>query len=371
MTKTSKTIDSLYIHFPFCAHLCNYCDFYKKVPTNKVQDFKHFHLYLENSMALHQNLMETHGYSWAPLKTLYIGGGTPSLWGVEGSEFLAAFLKEHKIVLAQDCEFTLEVNPGGWNDLVLRAWRAIGANRFSLGVQALNYEMIKYLDRFHTIEDVYETLQYFHDNQLNFSVDFMLGLPHSENVKRNVIDELKVALKYLPSHFSIYILTVKENYKFFKNLPNEEWIEKEFLEVAHFLQSKEFEHYEVSNFAKVNKQSRHNLNYWKSHTVAGLGPSATGFLKEERIRYKWKPHSAEYETEKLTVEEFHLEKIYMGIRSVEGVKLADFPSGITQVVETWEQRALVTQKDGVVKLTSKGYLLLDSLMNDLFAKKLL
>ncbi|MBC7427775.1 MAG: coproporphyrinogen III oxidase family protein, partial [Bacteriovorax sp.] len=369
--KTPKIIDSLYIHFPFCAHLCNYCDFYKKVPTDKVKDFHNFHHYLEESFSHHQNLIEKHGYSWAPLKTLYIGGGTPSMWGVEGSKFLENFFKKHQIQLANDYEFTLEVNPGGWNEEVLTAWQKLGANRFSLGVQALNGEMIKYLDRTHTIEDVHETLQYFHDHQLNFSVDFMLGLPFSEKFKRDVIEELSSALRYKPSHFSVYILTVKDNYKYFNDLPDEEWIEDEFLKVSDFLSQKGFLHYEVSNFALPKKQSAHNLNYWKSHTVAALGPSATGFLSEEKLRYKWMPLKPEMVFEELTEEEFKLEKIYMSIRSQEGIRLTDFPEKLTTKVLEWKQKKLVTENAGVVTLTSRGYLLLDSLMSDLFSLKLL
>lgn len=366
-----KRIDSLYLHFPFCSHLCNYCDFYKKVPQNKAQDFQNFHHYLEQSFIVHQRLIEKNGYYWVPLKTLYIGGGTPSLWGVEGKTFLENFFKSKKIELAADCEFTLEVNPGAWNDEVLSQWREFGANRFSLGVQSLEKKMIKHLDRIHSVEDVHETLSYFKKNQLNFSVDFMLGLPYSDVEKRNVIEELKEALEYNPSHFSVYILTVKDNYAHYSKLPDEVWIEKEFMDVSNFLTSKGFLHYEVSNFALPGKQSKHNLNYWKSKTVAALGPSATGFLNEDRIRYKWKPNNPEIEIENLTEEEFRLEKVYMAIRSEEGVKLADFPPSFKSVVQKWEYNNLVEQINGGVKLTSKGYLLLDSLMSDLFALKLI
>lgn len=366
-----KRIDSLYLHFPFCSHLCNYCDFYKKVSQNKAQDYQNYHEYLEKSFEIHQNLIEKNGYSWSPFKTLYVGGGTPSLWGVEGKKFLEKFFNERNLELGPDCEFTLEVNPGAWSEDSLAAWRDFGANRFSLGIQSLDEQMIKYLDRVHSIGDVYKTLEYFQENDLNFSVDFMLGLPYSNDYKRNVIDELTKAMSYGPSHFSVYILTVKENYAHYLKLPDEEWIEKEFLEVASFLKSRGFEHYEVSNFSLPGKQSFHNLNYWKSNTVAALGPSATGFLKEERVRYKWKPNSLEAEIEKLTEEEFRLERIYMALRSEEGIKSSDFPNEIIKVVKVWRSRNLVTEKNGVIKLTSKGYLLLDSLMNDLFTLKLL
>ena len=151
----NKQIESLYLHFPFCAHLCNYCDFYKRVAHNTSSDYKAFHQYLEQSFIYHQNLMEEHGYSWSPLKTFYIGGGTPSLWGKEGKIFLENFLHKHQLTLDPQCEFTLEVNPGAWTEESLAAWRALGANRFSLGVQSLSKDMIKYLDRVHSIEQVY------------------------------------------------------------------------------------------------------------------------------------------------------------------------------------------------------------------------
>lgn len=371
MPKLPKIIDSLYIHFPYCRHLCNYCDFYKKIPDNITTDVLQFHSYLKNSFSVHQNLIEKRGYSWAPLKTVYIGGGTPSLWGQEGSKFLKDFFEKHHMELNSDCEFTLEVNPGGWTEEGLSSWRAVGANRFSLGVQSLDGNMIQFLDRVHTIQDVYETLEYFHKNDLNFSMDFMLGLPSSENCKRNVIEELKKALAYEPDHFSVYILTVKENYKHFKDLPGEEWIEKEFLEVAEFLKSHGYLHYEVSNFSKAGKQSRHNLNYWKSHTVAALGPSATGLLSEERLRYKWTPLRPEVTLENLSEDEFLLERIYMSLRSEEGLMVGDFPPIFSDLVKKWAAAGQAVVTEDKVQLTSKGYLLIDSLMDDLFSLKLL
>lgn len=371
MPKMPKIIDSLYIHFPYCRHLCNYCDFYKTVPSDIAKDVLQFHSYLERSYLIHQSLIEKHGYSWVPLKTVYIGGGTPSLWGQDGSRFLRDFFLKHQIQLASDCEFTLEVNPGGWSEEGLQSWQEMGANRFSLGVQSLNKDMIQFLDRVHTVSDVYDTLSYFHKNKLNFSMDFMLGLPSSQNYKRDVLGELKQALEYQPSHFSVYILTVKENYKYYKDLPDEEWIEKEFLQVSDFLIDHGYLHYEVSNFALMGKQSAHNLNYWKSQTVAALGPSATGFLSEERLRYKWTPLNPETSLEYLTEDEFRLERIYMSLRSEEGLSISEFPGKVSLLIEKWSLNQLIIRKNDKIYLTSRGYLLIDSLMNDLFSFKLL
>lgn len=367
----TKIIESLYLHYPFCKHLCNYCDFFKKVPVDGKLETQEFHQYLESAFLEHQSLMQKHGYSWAPLKTLYLGGGTPSLWGSEGATFLAQFLKDRNITLAPDCEFTLEVNPGGWSVESLEEWQSVGVNRFSLGIQTLDANIVGYLDRVHSIEEVFETLEYFRDIKANFSVDFMLGLPFSLEYNRSVIQELEKALSYNPSHFSVYILTVKDNYKHFKKLPDEEWIEKEFLEVSNFLVGNHFKHYEVSNFGLNQKESQHNLMYWKSKSVAALGPSATGFLAEDKIRYKWKTKRAEIDEEVLSSESFEIEKVYMALRSSIGIDLNHYPNSFRTLAESWSARGLGRIDHNQLFLSSTGYLILDSLMDELFSQKLI
>lgn len=369
---TDKLIDSLYLHFPFCRHLCNYCDFYKTVPTDRSVDLQKFHQYLEQSYQVHEELMQRYGYRFAPLKTFYIGGGTPSLWGKEGVAFLKEFFKTKGLSLASDCEFTMEVNPGTWNRESLEEWRSFGANRFSLGVQSYHEKMLKVLDRVHSLDEVREILAFFDQWEVNFSVDFMLGLPKSDELSRDVIKELEEVLAYDPDHLSLYILTVKSNYVHSKFLPPEEWIEEEYLKVSKHLLAKGYAHYEVSNFAKPDKKSQHNLSYWKSKTVGALGPSATGFLAEDSVRYKWKPHSPQYELEVLTKEESKLEEYYMSLRSDVGMevsKATQSPAFLSKVTE-WEERGLINFHNDRIYLTSKGYLILDSLMNDLFLLKI-
>ncbi len=370
-----KKIESLYIHFPFCKHLCNYCDFYKKVSNAREQDLEAFHSYLQSSYEAHEKLMKENGYSWGPLKTLYLGGGTPSLWGMEGKNFIEKFFEKNNIQLDQDCEFTMEVNPGRWEEDILNSWEKIGVNRYSLGIQSLNPSLSKYLDRVHSISDVYDTLNFFSKKKANYSVDFMLGLPFSEQENRDVVQELNEVLKYSPQHFSVYILTVKDNYPHFAKLPGDEVIESEYLKVSNFLQNHGFSHYEVSNFALPEKESRHNLRYWHSMTVGALGPSATGFMREAKLRYKWKPNSPVPELEKLTNEEFALEEIYMCIRSSAGLPIKYFKEEAHKfeaIYESWVMRDLakVDQRQHVI-LTAKGYLILDSLIGELFTAKLI
>lgn len=361
-------IKSLYLHYPFCRHLCNYCDFYKNVPKGD-QDIDSFESLLEQMFVRHQKLMDEHGYTWGELETLYLGGGTPSLWGVRGAQKLQELLDKYEIKLSENVEFTLEVNPGSWTEQTLEAWQNIGVNRFSLGIQSLNSTFIKALDRVHNIDDVYDTLKKFSEMRANFSVDFMLGLPFSEEHSRDILDELTRILEFKPNHISLYILTVKDHYTHIDKLPDEEWIEDEYLKVANFLKSHSFDHYEVSNFSLPGFESKHNKEYWKMNSVAAIGPSATGFLKESKFRYKWKVKGAEFVEEKLTEKEYFLEQIYMGLRINDGLPLNVFNNpDFVRIAEGWVSRNIAEFKDNKVILNSAGFLILDSLMNELFLK---
>lgn len=306
------------------------------------------------------------------LKTLYFGGGTPSLWGAEGAMFFSQFMTKNKLSFEKSYEWTMEVNPGSWDDSTLDEWLKLGVNRFSLGVQSLDGQFLKLLDRVHNVDDAYETLREFNRRQLNFSVDFMLGLPKSELYKRDIIQELKQILEFKPSHLSLYILTTKNHYIHQKSLPSEEWIEEEYLTVSRYLQDKGFEHYEVSNFALPGFESRHNLAYWNSESVAALGPSATGLFSDEGLRYKWAPKEAKIQWEQLSAEELKLEKLYMRLRTNLGLKIEDFTdpkhhNAVLSLKTKWIERGWAScDSSGLVYPTSQGYLVLDSLMDELF-----
>ncbi len=362
-------VESLYIHFPFCRHLCNYCDFYKKIPQSEA-DLTPFEQSLRGQIRKHREIFGAQ-HEWADLQTLYIGGGTPSLWGARGAKFLSQLFQEEGISLAKEGEFTLEVNPGTWTEEGLEAWMEFGINRFSLGVQALRTDYLKILDRVHSLEDVHDTLRFFNQKKLNFSVDFMLGLPWSETKNRNVIEELEEILAYNPNHLSLYILTAKGAYPLKKELPEDDYLEKEFLKVSERLRAEGFEHYEVSNFAKAGKASEHNLRYWRCESVAALGVSAVGFLKGKNFRYKWKVDGLNFSPEQLTDEEFFLERVYMGLRISEGIKPSElfnpkFEEEISKILEGWNQEQLGHGGWRHYTLNSKGFLILDTLLEKLF-----
>lgn len=365
--------NSLYVHFPFCRHLCNYCDFFKRVPQSQ-REVVDFHALLELQKKQLDQILLNENFSIGKLNSLYFGGGTPSLWGEPGAAFWKQFTELHQITLADSCEFTMELNPGSWKKSDLDHWKALGLNRISMGMQSLDQRFIKILDRVHNREDALETLEMLKNSKMNFSVDFMLGLPHSKDFKRDILGELNEVLKYNPSHLSLYILTVKSNYVHQKDIPDEEYIEKEYLTVSKFLKEHGFEHYEVSNFAKPGFRSFHNSQYWKQESTLALGPSATGFLKESKIRFKWK-ESDQPDIENLNDEELKLEKLFLQLRTDEGLSIDDFSvelrPAFLKLAQNWqEDRQLGEWQRGRFRLGAKGYLVMDSLLNELMAHNL-
>jgi len=368
-------VESLYIHFPLCRHLCNYCDFYKTAPSvnDRTAKLNEFQSLLSQSITRLNHFFIESNAQWSELETLYIGGGTPSLWGETGANFLESFLKKNKITLSQNCEATLEVNPGTWTNEGLEAFQKIGFNRFSLGVQSTEDKFLEKIDRIHRKDEVLQTLKKFKEMRVNFSVDFMLGLPFSKDQDRNIIKELEEIISYCPDHLSLYILTVKENYPFYKNLPDDEWIEKEFLNVSEFLRGNGYEHYEVSNFSRPSKKSIHNSKYWQGQTIAALGPSATGYFSETKKRYKWKTLSADFEVEQISESSARIEKFYLGLRTLDGVNLANFFEGedlkiMLDLSREWSKKGLCELSENRLFLTPRGYLIMDSLLDEVFAK---
>lgn len=369
-----RMIESLYLHFPHCRHFCNYCDFYKTLLTEE-RDFSKFHQYLDNSWENAQNLLNSNHYQLGKLKTFYIGGGTPSLWGEEGVNYLKKYFHQNQIQIDEDCEFTLEVNPGSWTAQGIKAWRDFGVTRFSLGTQTLNPNIIKFLDRVHTVDEVYQTLNYFNKENLNFSVDFMLGLPESVSAHRHINLELDELInRFEPQHFSLYILTVGKKYVHYDALPSEEFTEKEYLNVAEKLKANGFLHYEVSNFAKPGYESQHNLAYWKGKNVMALGPSATGYL-DKGLRFKWKATGPIFDEEILNEEQLKLEKVYLKLRTNLGISFNEFTNDQSILKELnllsldWQNRGLIVLENKKIYPTSKGYLVMDSLMDELFKIK--
>jgi oxygen-independent coproporphyrinogen III oxidase len=200
----------------------------------------------------------------------------------------------------------------------------------------------------------------------NYSLDFLLGIPFSKERKRDIKKELDLLLKYHPKHISLYILNARSKYPHILNIPDDEYIREEYLFVCAYLKSNDFHHYEVSNFARPGFESKHNQKYWRGQSVAALGPTGTGYFsknEQNAIRYKWKVTEPSTEVEVLTKKEVDLEKTYLTLRTSDGWVPTE---GTDSLVKNWEHLKYAEFNNGRVKLTSLGFLMLDSLMDDLF-----
>ena len=359
-----SSVTSLYIHVPFCRHLCNYCDFYKQKFERPSAQRDEFSQYIFESVKRHESILSEYGQSIAPLETLYLGGGTASLWDVEG----ARCFERLGFTLTDSCEATLEIDPAAWTEEGLIAWQKLGINRYSVGTQSFNPHHLSLLDRSHSLEDTKILLERLQGE--NFSVDFLLGAPE-KNQNRDVIQELDELLMFNPKHLSLYILQPAAGYKLKALIPNDERISKEYLAVSEYLRGRGFHHYEVSNFALPGFESRHNQRYWESESVTAFGPTGVGYLagKDEALRYKWKPSHPEVELERLTLKEINLEKLYLRLRTsriLTAERLMLEPDAMERRFQKWQARGLCTKVDTGWRMKPEAWVILDSLVEELF-----
>jgi oxygen-independent coproporphyrinogen-3 oxidase len=383
-------VKSLYIHYPYCRHLCNYCDFYKRKQTKDTREHqeKLFQTHLTSSLKiLKEKVHEEYAMKFAPLETLYIGGGTPSLLGEVGAMWLRDFLQENSLPFdSLGHEFTLEIDPGTVELSDLRAWRSTGVNRFSFGLQTLDERLIEICDRKSKLADALNTLELINEQNVNFSVDFLLGIPQSEN--RNIIQELTRILKFSPTHISLYILNPKTNYPLKNFMPEDEQVAAEYQLVHDFLTTSGFRHYEVSNYALPGFEGRHNYGYWFRKSIAALGPSAAGHYQykddhgeNQFLRYTWNASLVEhtFELEKLTKDQVLLEDFYLRFRVAEPFGTLDFPhlaqkecEKLGNLFNEWTNQSYLQEVSAKPQqkfiFLPKGWIILDSLMKELFGK---
>lgn len=266
----------------------------------------------------------------------------------------------------------MEVDPGTWTEDLIQSWQQIGLNRISIGTQTLHPDFLKIMDRSHSLQESLDLLAYCQKHNWNFSLDFLLGIPFSAEKNRDIIQELDLLLQYQPKHISLYILNARSKYPHIQNMPEDDYIRDEYLKMSEYLQKKGFHHYEVSNFSLPGYESRHNLKYWRSESVAALGPTGTGLLSsssQRALRYKWKVSSAEVELEQLGQNELDLERMYLLLRTSMGWKPEHLTKSLKSVFESWVARGLGSYVDGKITLNAHGFIILDSLMDEIFAQE--
>ena len=260
---------SLYIHLPWCLKKCPYCDF----NSHEVKSSEQLHGKQEEYIqALIHDLEQSLDLIWGrSIQTIFIGGGTPSLFEPELIDQLLSLVRA-RVNLVADCEITLEANPGTFERDRFKAFKAAGVNRLSIGVQSFNDRFLNALGRVHNKSQAVEALQEASSTFQTFNLDLMYALPGQslEDFK----EDLATALSFAPPHLSIYHLTLEPNTYFAKyppkDLPDEDtafdmldWITQE-------TEQKGLSRYEVSAFAKPGHRCQHNLNYWHFGDYLGL-----------------------------------------------------------------------------------------------------
>ena len=367
----TKEINSLYIHIPFCEHLCDYCDFTK---------LQYFRIFAEPY--INKLIDELNSYNInKSLKTIYIGGGTPT--ALEDDLFEKLLVEVSKYTSNIE-EYTVECNPESLSETKLALMKKYGVNRLSIGVESTNDEILKSINRPHTFKDVQLAVSKAKSFGFdNLNVDLILGLP---NVTKSLLKkDLENILTLGVQHISCYSLTVHPNTVFGINgidEPVEDFARDMYDMVNEILESNGFEHYEISNWSLIGKNSKHNLTYWKDEQYYGIGLGASGYISD--VRYTNTKSINAYlegktvaESEKVTVEDDKEYFIMLNLRTKYGILFNEFESRFkdeffdvykTKLVEL-EKQGLIQIKEDSVTPTYEGMMVLDQIVLKILEEK--
>jgi oxygen-independent coproporphyrinogen-3 oxidase len=363
----------LYVHVPFCARRCSYCDFAiavrRAVPSHVFADA------VEAEWRVRQ-----HDPAWSEspaIETIYFGGGTPSHVEPAALGRILTAIRDARSVEA-DAEITIEVNPDDVSEAAADAWRSLGINRISLGAQSFEPDVLAWMRRTHTTEQIPLAVGRLRAAGFdNISLDLIYGLP--ESLRRDWTLDLDRVLALEPQHLSLYALTVESGTPLGKwttrgavQPMTDDRVAQEYLEANRRLRESGFEHYEVSNAACPGFRARHNAGYWRRAAFLGLGPSAHSGAGRER---SW--NLREYEgwraaiasgrpaiegSESLDDDQLLLEARYLGLRTDAGVETALVPAPKRSI---WAEAGWAVESMGRIRLTPEGWLRLDALVASL------
>jgi len=358
-----KTINSLYIHIPFCNAICPYCDFAKAIKREELVK-----PYLSSLIHELKSLKINH-----KLKTIYIGGGTPT------SIDLSLLLNELDKYIDKSTEFTIEGNVLDFNNDLLKLYKSHHVNRISLGVQSTNNMILKVLGRNHTRSDVINKIKLIKKYIKNINIDLIYGF--KELSEKILIDELKDYIALDVKHISTYSLEIHEGTKFYNEKRKElddNKIRKQFDIIFKYLTKHKFVRYEISNFSKLGYESKHNLTYWNNDEYYGIGLGAASYVNGVRgtntrniTSYINKKYNRELE--KINLSDDKKYTYMLNLRKSDGISLNEYKKKykIDLLKEKPVINKLIKQKLLVIKnknliTTYNGSMLLDIILRELF-----
>ena len=368
------TTDSLglYVHIPYCVRKCNYCDFCSfPKGTGGVPD-----LYVDR---LCDEILEYSGREQRPLDTVYFGGGTPSLLSPCQMEKIVASIR-NTFGISPLAEITFEANPGTLTREKVNAFRSLGFNRVSIGLQSIHENEMKKLGRIHNYEDFLSAFKMLREAEFdNISVDLMYGIPHQ--TKESFLETVRAVIALSPEHISAYGLMVEEGTPFYAerdSLPLPSLDEEcDMYDIAReTLSDAGYEHYEISNYAQEGYRSRHNSLYWNLGEYIGIGAAAHSYY--DGVRYANSEDVDEYISssgldnhgEKETIEDLAYEYAMLKLRLRDGFSLSDykarfglsFTEGKEQVLRRLFDEGLISMTDDRIALTERGFYLSNSIL---------
>lgn len=371
----------IYIHIPFCKTRCKYCDFFSTTHLEKRSQYVDALLAeMKDRVAIaHSEASNSPQGVQYPISTIYIGGGTPSTLEVEqlkrlGEEVMRLAGDEAK---GERREITLEANPGDITLEKATAWRAIGINRLSMGIQSFDDDLLRLIGRRHTAEQARKAVAIAQAAGFdNISIDLMYALPSQtmEQWQRDVAEALQLGVQHISTYGLIYeegtVLTALLERGHVT--PVDEDTEMQMYDyLVEQLTANGYEHYEVSNFALPNRRSKHNSNYWNDTPYIGLGAGAHSY--DGTVR-SWNisdvdayieqamAHHLQPEQEILTEEQRHTERVMLGLRTNQGISSCEID--LSKAMPYIEQ-GLLTQKGERIMATTKGYHILNRIIEDL------
>ena len=358
----------LYIHIPFCKCKCAYCDFYSFCGDEKTKE--------DYTNALIREIEKYKGFS---IDTLYLGGGTPTLLGEKNLEKLLFKIKSHFGFIS---EAAMEANPGDNLEDILKIAKQGGINRLSLGVQSAIPTELDILGRRHSNLDVINAVKTAKNLGIdNISLDLMIGIP--EQTKETLKDSIEFLTSLNPNHISCYMLSLEEGTPLYKvqdkyNIPRDDEASALWIYASEILESKGYMQYEISNFAKVGYESKHNLKYWNDEEYIGICAAAHGFINGKRYSYE---NDAKKFTQNPKISIYDIggsaeEYLIMKLRLIYGINYNEFQKTFGEdaipLISAMKNLGKKLEIEGYVKtneenfsLTKKGFLVFNSILSEI------
>lgn len=330
----------LYIHIPWCIQKCPYCDFNSHAVKSETPERQ----YIDTLLADLQQDLELLD-SERIVSSIFIGGGTPSLFSAESFDKLLTGISSH-IPLQKNLEITLEANPGTFESQKFADYRTIGINRLSIGIQSFNDPHLKTLGRIHSAKEALRAVEIAQQAGFNnLNLDLMFGLP--QQTSKEMLNDIQTAINLKPSHISFYQLTLEPNtyfHKFPPKLPEDDLIFSAQTQCQKLLADAGYLQYEISAYAKDNMVCQHNLNYWNFGNYIGIGAGAHGKISLlEKIIRTVKPkkpeqylHNSTATVTKVSLQELPLEFIMNQLRLKNGFSLGHYQAATGLEINTLE-----------------------------------